>query len=34
MTTGEALYRARQSFESIGATMEQPFERFDVILHR
>ena len=32
MTTGEALYRARQSFESIGATMEQPFERFDVIL--
>ena len=31
-TTGEGLYRARQSFESIGATMEQPFERFDVIL--
>lgn len=26
------LYRARQSFESIGATMEQHFERFDVIL--
>lgn len=31
-TTGEDLYRARQSFETIGATMEQPFERFDVIL--
>ena len=31
-TSGEALYRARLSFESIGATMEQQFERFDVIL--
>jgi len=31
-TTGEILYRARQTFESIGATMEQYFERFDVIL--
>jgi amidase len=31
-TTGEDLYRARQSFESIGATMEQHFERYDVIL--
>ncbi|MGE8064312.1 amidase [Pseudomonas sp. NPDC089569] len=31
-TRGEDLYRARQSFERIGATMEQPFERYDVIL--
>lgn len=31
-TSGEDLYRARQSFENIGATMEQYFERFDVIL--
>ncbi len=31
-TTGEDLYRARQSFETIGAAMEQQFERFDVIL--
>lgn len=30
--TAEELYRARQSFESIGANMEQQFERFDVIL--
>ncbi|VVM68562.1 6-aminohexanoate-cyclic-dimer hydrolase [Pseudomonas fluorescens] len=31
-TSGEDLYRARQAFESISATMEQHFERFDVIL--
>ncbi|HWD33423.1 MAG TPA: amidase family protein [Pseudomonas sp.] len=31
-TTGEGLYRARQSFESIGALMESQFERFDLIL--
>ncbi|MGE8408061.1 MAG: amidase [Pseudomonas sp.] len=31
-TTGEALYRARQSFEDIGAAMEKHFERFDLIL--
>ena len=31
-TDGEALYRARQSFESIGAAMEKHFERFDLIL--
>lgn len=31
-TSGEALYRARQSFESIGAMMEKHFERFDLIL--
>ncbi len=31
-TSGEDLYRARQSFESIGATMEHHFERYDVIL--
>ena len=31
-TTGEGLYRARQSFESIGALMESHFERFDLIL--
>ncbi|AYC34040.1 amidase [Pseudomonas cavernae] len=30
--TGESLYRARQSFEAISATMEQQFERYDVIL--
>lgn len=30
--TGEALFRARQSFETISASMEQQFERFDVIL--
>lgn len=29
---GEDLYRARQSFESIGASMEKHFERFDLIL--
>jgi len=31
-TNGEAMYRARQSFERIGAAMEQPFTRYDVIL--
>jgi len=31
-TRGQDLYRARQSFESIGATMERHFERFDLIL--
>ena len=31
-SSGVDLYRARQSFESIGATMEQHFERYDVIL--
>ncbi|WP_095059643.1 MULTISPECIES: amidase [unclassified Pseudomonas] len=31
-TSGEDLYRARQAFERIGATMEQHFERYDVIL--
>ncbi|MFY9961631.1 amidase [Pseudomonas sp.] len=31
-TTGEGLYRARQSFEAIGALMESHFERFDLIL--
>ena len=30
--TGEGLYRARQSFESIGGYMEQQFQTFDVIL--
>ena len=30
--TGERLYRARQSFETISATMEQQFERYDLIL--
>ncbi|TFY95138.1 amidase [Pseudomonas nabeulensis] len=30
--SGEDLYRARASFERIGATMEQHFQRFDVIL--
>ena len=30
--TGEGLYRARQSFESIGGYMEQQFDTFDVIL--
>jgi amidase len=30
--TGEGLFRARQAFESIGAAMEQQFERFDLIL--
>lgn len=29
---GEDLYRARQTFESIGALMEQQFDRYDVIL--
>ena len=31
-SSGVDLYRARQSFESIGATMEQHFERYDLIL--
>ncbi|MFK3973377.1 amidase [Pseudomonas sp. NPDC087358] len=31
-TSGADLYRARQSFESIGAEMERHFERYDVIL--
>jgi len=31
-TNGVSMYQARQSFERIGATMERPFERFDVIL--
>lgn len=31
-TSGVDLYRARQSFERIGADMEQHFERYDVIL--
>ena len=31
-TSGLDLFRARQSFESIGATMERHFERYDVIL--
>lgn len=31
-TTGEGMYRARQGFERIGASMEQQFERCDVIL--
>ena len=30
--TGEGLYRARQSFESIGGYMEEQFQAFDVIL--
>lgn len=30
--SGEALYRARQSFEAVSQTMEALFERFDVIL--
>ncbi|WP_273200130.1 amidase family protein, partial [Pseudomonas sp.] len=30
--TGEALYRARQSFESIGGYMEDQFRQLDVIL--
>lgn len=30
--TGEGLYRARQSFESIGGYMEQQFDNYDVIL--
>ena len=30
--TGEALYRARQSFESIGGHMEEQFRQRDVIL--
>ena len=31
-SSAEDLYRARQSFESIGATMDQYFDRYDVIL--
>lgn len=31
-SSGVDLYRARQSFERIGATMEQHFERYDLIL--
>lgn len=30
--TGEGLYRARQSFESIGGYMEEQFQKYDVIL--
>lgn len=30
--TGEALFRARQSFEAVSLVMENLFERFDVIL--
>ena len=30
--TGEGLYRARQSFETIGGYMEQQFDTYDVIL--
>ena len=30
--TGEGLYRARQSFETIGGYMEDQFQKFDVIL--
>ncbi|MBW3503795.1 amidase [Pseudomonas sp. NKUCC02_KPG] len=30
--TGEGLYRARQSFETIGGYMEDQFQTFDVIL--
>jgi amidase len=30
--SGEALFRARQSFEAVSLAMEQLFERFDVIL--
>ena len=30
--TGEGLYRARQSFESIGGYMEEQFHKYDVIL--
>lgn len=29
---GVGMYQARQRFERIGAAMEQPFQRFDVIL--
>lgn len=31
-TSADGLYRARQSFERIGALMEQQFTRFDVLL--
>lgn len=30
--TGEALYRARQSFEAVGIAVEGMFDKFDVIL--
>ncbi|MNN58833.1 6-aminohexanoate-cyclic-dimer hydrolase [compost metagenome] len=30
--SGEALFRARQSFEAVSLAMEAQFERFDVIL--